>query len=379
MRIAHITPFYHPIIGGVEEVVKRIAEHLAKKGHDVYVITYNRLRKGGKGTLPRQEEINGVHVIRLKPDITWSYGTYSRELPKVIEKLRPDIVHVHVWRHPHVFQIAKLKRRHRFRAILHPHAPFHKLKQLGLITWLYHRAIDIFRKDVLNEYDKIIALTPYEKNILIQKLKVTKDKIDIIPNAIDNELILKAQQLKTHEEKPIILYVGRISKSKNIHLLIKSMTYVKKEIREAKLILAGPDEGLIERILDYSRRHNIDIEYKGTVSEDRKLELYSKNKIYTHPAIYEPFGITLLEAQAFGKPCIITGNGGQLYTAPPGKTSLHAKPNPKDYAQAILRLLNDDKLYERLSTNARKWAMQFTWTKILLKYEEIYNQLANKI
>ena len=375
MRIAHITPFYHPIIGGVEEVVKRIAEHLAKKGHEVYVITYNRLRKGGKGTLPRQEEINGVNIIRLKPDITWSHGTYSRELPKVIEKLRPDIVHVHVWRHPHVFQIARLKRKHKFKTILHPHAPFHKLKQLGLITWLYHRAIDIFRKDVLKEYDKIIALTPYEKNILTQKLKVTKDKVDIIPNAIDDELILKAQQLKTHEENPIILYVGRISRSKNIHLLVKSMTYVKKEIREAKLILAGPDEGLIERILDYGRSHNIDIEYPGVILGDRKIKYYCRARVYSSPTIYEAFGITLLEAQAFGKPCVITGSGGQLYTAPPGKTSLHAKPNPKDYAQAILHLLSDEELYRKLSTNAREWAVQFTWTKILPKYEKVYSQL----
>ncbi|MCX8137680.1 hypothetical protein [Pyrobaculum aerophilum] len=49
-------------------------------------------------------------MIRLKPTATWSHGSYSPELPNAIRSLKPDVVHVHVWRHPHVFQIAKLRR-----------------------------------------------------------------------------------------------------------------------------------------------------------------------------------------------------------------------------------------------------------------------------
>ena len=83
------------------------------------MVTYNRLRHGGHNTLPREEEINDVHVIRLKPDLTWSHGTYSSELPQAIKALKPDIVHVHVWRHPHVFQVAKLRKIMKFKAVLH--------------------------------------------------------------------------------------------------------------------------------------------------------------------------------------------------------------------------------------------------------------------
>ena len=79
MKIIHVAPFYTPVIGGVEDVVRHIAEYMAAHGHEVYVITYNRLRKGGVGKLPREETINGVHVIRLKPTITWSHGPHSPE------------------------------------------------------------------------------------------------------------------------------------------------------------------------------------------------------------------------------------------------------------------------------------------------------------
>jgi glycogen synthase len=46
MKIVHVAPFYHPVIGGVEDVVKHIAEHMASKKHEVYVVTYNRVRGG---------------------------------------------------------------------------------------------------------------------------------------------------------------------------------------------------------------------------------------------------------------------------------------------------------------------------------------------
>jgi glycosyltransferase involved in cell wall biosynthesis len=101
--------------------------------------------------------------------------------------------------------------------------------------------------------------------------------------------------------------------------------------------------------------------------------LYSRCVIFAHPAIYEPFGIALLEAQALGKPCIITGYGGQLYVAPPGYTSLYAKPSPDDFGEKMAILLTDEELYKKLSRNARVWAFQHLWSKILPKYYEIYH------
>jgi glycosyltransferase involved in cell wall biosynthesis len=75
MRIVYVTPFYYPVVGGVEEVARRIAEYMASKGHDVYVLTYNRLRVYGNRSLPRKDTINNVEVIRIEPNIIWSYGT----------------------------------------------------------------------------------------------------------------------------------------------------------------------------------------------------------------------------------------------------------------------------------------------------------------
>ena len=368
-----MAPFYHPVIGGVEEVVKRVAEYMASRGNEVYVVTYNRLRVSGEGSLPREETINDVHVIRLKPNVVWSHGTYSIELPEALRKLRPDVVHVHVWRHPHVFQAVKLKERLGFKLVLHAHAPFHVFSQLGVATWFYHRAVDWLMKNALKRYDTLIALTPHERSTLVEKLSVEEEKVVIIPNGIDDGLVNSAQNTITTE--PVVLYLGRVNMSKNVDLLVKAMRHVKKEVTNTKLVIAGPDEGLALKLKRYAQKHDIDFRYLGVVLESEKGRLYSECSVFAHPALYEGFCITLLEAQAFGKPCVITGEGGQVYAAPPGRTSLHARPNPRDFGEAISLLLKDRGLYEKLSANAREWASQHSWSKILPRYDEVYSKL----
>jgi len=95
MRILLATPSYYPNIGGVEYVVKSIAERLAALGHETTVVTGDP-----KADKPREEEINGVHVIRWP---TWApSGAYH--IPKERDRLGnllrkllndADAVHIH--------------------------------------------------------------------------------------------------------------------------------------------------------------------------------------------------------------------------------------------------------------------------------------------
>ena len=370
-RIIHVTPFYHPVIGGVEEVVKRVAEYMAKKGNEVYVITYNRLRKGGYNILPKEEVINEVRVIRLKPDFIWSHGTYSSKLPQVIKAIKPDLVHVHVWRHPHVFQVAKLRRTMGFKAVLHGHAPFHKISQLGITTWIYHRLMDSFGKDYLKMYDTYIALTPYETK-RVRNMGLDYSRVTVIPNGIpEDSCVVDPAAKKEHQ----ILYLGRISVSKNLDLLIKATSYVIKTISRVELVLAGPDEGIIKGLLKYAAKKGVRAKYLGEIRGKPKHKLYIESIIYALPSLYEAFGITLLEAGMHATPSVITGKGGQLYTAPPNRASLWTKPNPKNYAEAIATLLTDRKLRKKLGQQAREWAKMHTWNRILPKYERLYEKL----
>jgi len=150
---------------------------------------------------------------------------------------------------------------------------------------------------------------------------------------------------------------------------------VVKEVSKAELILAGPDEGIVRGLLKYAERKGVKAKYLGEVNEKQKHRLYLESTIYALPSLYEGFGITLLEAGVHATPSVITGEGGQLYAVPPNRASLWAKPNPKNYAEAITTLLIDKKLREKLGQQAREWAKMHTWNRILPKYEKLYEEL----
>ena len=80
MRIVHVAPSYHPILGGAEGYLKAVSEGLVRRGHEVLVITQRKVA-GFAGRvpprLPRHEVVGGVHVHRLRPD---------RVTPAVIER-----------------------------------------------------------------------------------------------------------------------------------------------------------------------------------------------------------------------------------------------------------------------------------------------------
>ena len=263
-----------------------------------------------------------------------------------------------------------------FRAVLHTHGAFHSLLQIGFVAWAYYQGFDTLAKRSIYEYDSVIASTPIEKELIVSRLGVRRCKVEFIPNGIEDHLLQrgKISERESADSPASVLFLGRIAKEKNLELLVDAFRYIGKR-SDAKLILAGPDEGVIGRLKSLASNSGTRMEYVGEVHGEEKYELLSACTVFAHPGLLEAFSVSLLEAQAFGKPCIVTGNGGQLYTAPPGETSLYARADPLDFANKILILLNDKSLYQQLSTNARKWSGQHVWSLVLPRYSSLYDRV----
>jgi glycosyltransferase involved in cell wall biosynthesis len=268
----------------------------------------------------------------------------------VVKTLDPDILHLHVWRHPYVFQLSKINSVR----ILQPHSPFYSLKQLGIITYIYYTLVDNFLGHFIKEYN-LIAITPLERDILYKKFRASSE---LIPNGVDDELFSKKS-----EGDEFYLYIGRISKEKNIMKMLKA--YKISNIKR-QLLLAGPDNGILKEILAYTSNNNLNIKYLGEISEDKKRELLRKCRALVNPSPFEGFGLTLVEAEAIGKPTIIVGRGGQEFVAPPEIASLRAEDNEKSIAQAFENM-EDESVYYALSKGAMKYAENFKMSTILPK------------
>jgi glycosyltransferase involved in cell wall biosynthesis len=96
---------------------------------------------------------------------------------------------------------------------LQPHSPFYPVSQVGLITFIYYKLIDNLFSSVIRKYN-IIAITPIEQEIIMRKFKILST---LIPNGVNDVYF----EQKT-EDKGCLLYIGRISKEKNLLTLLKA-------------------------------------------------------------------------------------------------------------------------------------------------------------
>src|SRR5690349_11616307 len=111
MKIVMLSQSYPPVIGGLERHVKDLAEGLAKRGHQVSIITH---WQNGYENLAEQETLNGVEIFRIRGTIhrisemlfVDNRHTYAPPFPdpemllairRILHEKQPDIVHAHNW------------------------------------------------------------------------------------------------------------------------------------------------------------------------------------------------------------------------------------------------------------------------------------------
>ncbi|MEM5875172.1 MAG: glycosyltransferase family 4 protein [Candidatus Aenigmatarchaeota archaeon] len=385
MKIVQICPFFYPVKGGLEEHVYRISRELVKKGHIVYVFTSNSMRKGK--IKKRYEVIDGINVIRF--NVFLRLGDFGMFWPGFINYLlkeKPDIVHVHNYRHFHTIFSAILCKIIKKPCIITTHSPFHPKE----LRRLHSRILVLFYDKILSKvidklFDKIIIINNNEKKYF---LHLRKDKISLLPNGIDKSFFKKiskklklklVRKLRIRKKDFIVLFIGRIHPTKGLHFLVN--TFLKYFCKNnVKLFIAGP----IEDTNYYNKKifSNIgeikNIFYIGEIFGEEKRALYEISDIVVVPSIYESFGIVILEAFARGKPVIAVDSDGPRYLIENGKNGFLIKfGDEKSLKNYINILRTDKKLYKKIAENNFKKAKKFTWDKIVKKiikiYEEVYS------
>src|SRR3989338_3219292 len=182
MKIAFICPYYDPAIDGPKQVIKELATRLIKDNHEVHVYTsdsdkYKRIKK-------KEEIVDKVHVHRC---YSWfKVANFVNFFPGVFTKLLKedfDIIHTHVFGHPHVF-FASLAAKLKNTKLIHTtHCPWTDTNRSLLGKILLKLTYGTFSKFAVNLSDKVIAITPWELKFL-KELNIKN--ITVIPNGVDN-------------------------------------------------------------------------------------------------------------------------------------------------------------------------------------------------
>ncbi len=359
MYIVHLYKDYFPVVGGIENHIRVLAEAQAQAGHRVTVLACALGRRTGRETL------NGVEVIKAGRMATVASMPLSLSQPAQLARLRPDLVHVHS---PYPLgEVANWSLGRARATVITHHSDV--VRQGG---WL--RLYAPLLRRVLTTAERIIATSP--RYIETSPwLRPVRQRCVVVPLGVD------AQRFHPPEEPPggppTLLFVGRLRYYKGIDTLLEAL----RAVPEARLMIVG--EGPLRRSweelasgLGLSER----VRFWGDVDEATLPRLYRSAHVFVLPANAraEAFGTVLLEAMASGLPCITTEVGsGTSWVVQDGVTGRVVPPrDPEALAEAIRSLLADRERCQALGRAGRaRVEAEFTLERMVAGVHQVYESV----
>jgi glycosyltransferase involved in cell wall biosynthesis len=292
MKVLHVSARYYPHIGGLETHVQSVCERLADR-FDVSVYTADR-----SNNLPENETINRVKVHRFKGWAPNDAYYISEGLRKNLKKDAKDyeVIHAHAY---HSFPSLYAAQAVADGVLVFTphyhgggHTPFRDI---------LHIPYRSFGKQVFAKADKIVCVSQYERDLVLQKFKIDEYKITVIPNGINKKEFAGVE--KKQKSFRVILCVGRLEEYKGVQFLIRAM---QKLGNDYLLDIVGDGVyrsalvGLAEKLNVMAR-----VRFYQNLSREALVRKYAESDVFALLSRHEAFAITVAEALAAKTPCIL--------------------------------------------------------------------------
>ncbi len=304
----------------------------------------------------------------ISDSIIDSVKKYAEEACKTAKKFDFDIIHCHDW----LTALAGIyvKKETGKPLVFTVHSTEYDRSLGNPCPWV----LDI-EKYGIREADGIIAVSKRIKDQIVEKYGANPEKIRVIYNAIDASVFDCGGKIGPNED--MILYLGRLTLHKGVDHLLRAAKIVIEHHPTAKFVIAGKGDKfneLVDLAVDLGIEDNVF--FLGYVPQEDLPKLYARADVFVMPSVYEPFGITALEAMAAGTPTIISKTSGvSEVTRNVFKVDFW---DAEKMASRILEILNYKELYEEMSNNCRQEAKRITWEDVAAQTIDFYKFLINK-
>ncbi len=355
---------------GVGNRVYYLSRELAKKDHEVYVIT--------KQDEYVSNEVNAYyvqipkHIFKIPPVPLPQVSIFNllayKKFEEIKHKIKPDIIDI---QHVHVSPIVNMMKEKENLAITCHGTEIGLFNYLGRTYLGFVTLINSqFEKNIFKKSKTIIAVSDYVKKELLNHYDLQSNRIITIPNGIDLKEFNNIRKIGLKYKlgvSNIIIFVGGFSKRKGIHILLKALSKIKE--KDWVLIIIGSGDlkskKEINNLSDFLNIKNRIINFSNISRELLKSILFEAD-IFVHPALYEPFGIAILEAMASGKAIIATSTGGIPEIL--DNAGILIKVSSEELKDALELLISDNELRKKYSKLAIERAKIFDWSSIAQKY-----------
>lgn len=391
MRVALVSRAVFPLhgYGGLERHVAALEKYLRRAGVDVHLYTSPPER----GTSEAREATSFV-PFRLVPwpkrkgfvvlDRDTNYLAWSvRAARRVLAGERVDVVQADGGGG---FGYAVLARADQPPLILHPHG-MEEFKAPPVKRALYLPLRSATRL-AARKAARVLAPDRAMKDEVRRTLEVPEEKIAVVPNAIDLDLVdretpaIDLDRLGVSADTRVFLSVGRLASNKGFDVLVRALGRIRSRLPPNVLWLLvgeGPERTRVEAEIG---REGLGGQARlaGRVSDDDLHALYQRSELFLHPTLYEGSSMVTLEAMAHRKPVVATRVGGIPDKVVPGESGLLVPPaDVEALAEAIVEASSSgDRLRAWGEAGRRIVETRFSWSRRVPELIRLYEQIARE-
>ncbi len=386
LKVCMLDPLFFPYFGGTEKVVLEVGSRLVRD-HGYHVDVLTSMIPQAKGV--RSEQINGLNVIRSPsiycermPSFLPPPFTLAPFINKDLEKYcaDDDIFHVHnrFWYSPMTYTKVKHRMRKKLMMTIHNARPRGISEGVDYWGGVFD---DIMGNRLFSMCDRINCVS---NATMVETIpKVLQGRCAVVYNGVDTSKFrpgLDHSQLRERlglGEAPVILSNGRLVEQKGFKYLIEAFSAVRREIKDAELIIIGKGP-LKEDLIQQAASLGIggSVRFVTGIPESELPLYYSMADVFVLPSLYEPSAVVLYEALSSGKSIVATSAGGNKEIVTDECGSVISVRDAEIMARNIVDLLGDRAMRQAMGRASRSRAVErFDWDVITKGWDRSYRLL----
>ena len=386
MRIGMFSDSYTPYISGVVRSIQTLRRGMERAGHEVYVFGPRYPEGLGEPSDPEEE----ARVVRFPSVAAPLYPQFRIPVPRqaqvraAVHRLGLDVLHTHT---PFVMGRMALDAARALRLPLC--FTFHTRYDVYLRHYapgagsVLVPALNAYVRRFCNACDLVIAPT---RAIGRQVASLgVETPIEVVPTGIaigrfamgdPAERVRIRCQLGLANDDVALLYTGRLSREKNLALLLQAFRRLAAQRPDVRLVLVGDGplrENLERTVAEWGLSGRVRL--TGAVPPDRIAGFYRAADVYVFPSVTETQGLVVVEAMAAGLPVVAVASDVSEEVVAAGEAGLVVPATADELAAACLRLVDDPALRAQMGRAAQQAARAYDSDVILARILKLYEDL----
>ena len=314
-----------------------------------------------------KSQIPGIYGSTLFDEV----HRYTLAAEKIAEDEEFDVIHCHDWMTFGAGIAAKRKKKKPL--VLHVHST--EFDRTG--NHITNQHVYNLERQGMQKSDRIIAVSNFTKNKIMDHYGMPSEKINVVHNAVDFSQHYYDEGFEIKKTDRIVLFLGRITLQKGPDYFVHAAKKVLEHDKNVRFIIAGSGDMepfVIEKAAELGISSKV--LFAGFLNQDDVERAYKMADLYVMPSVSEPFGITALEAMKNKTAVIVSKQSGV------SEVIRHCLKvdfwDIDEMSNKIISLLKYPSLHETLKENAYSEVRKFSWDVPAQKCIGLYNELISK-